>query len=481
MKLFYQLLAIAFFMNLCVTAAHKPNILWIYLEDTSPYFSCYGDLHNNKQTPNVDQLAEEGILFERCFMPAPVCSSTRSALIIGAMQTTTGTHHHRSARGDKSLENTYSLPPQYKTLPEQMRAAGYFTFNKGKDDYNFTYDRNKLYSSGTSTQYKYPENGWQGLRGTGSWRDRKDKSQPWFGQIQMKGGKSRLTLKKDQLLKAGEVPLPPYFPDTKIFNSAWTHHWNTVRQTDADVKKIIDGLKKDGEYENTIIFLFSDHGDNKSLRHKQFCYEGGVHVPLIIVGKHELIQSGTRRTAIMSGLDISATTLSLAGVKLPTYLEGQDLFSKTYEKKSYIISARDRCDFTIDRIRTVRSDNFRYIRNYLRDRVLLQSQYRDNHPTLKELRDLHSSGKLDPKIDKLFFGERPSEELYDLRNDPHQMRNLVLFDGYKTILLEHRKVLKEWVSKTDDKAQYPESAEELKAQIKQWKGKCVNPEYKAYK
>lgn len=470
-----------FLVSFSLFATQKPNILWIYLEDTSPYFSCYGDQYNKDATPNVDKLAEEGVLFERCYTPAPVCSSTRSALIIGAMQTTTGTHHHRSFRGTKDLLNKYELPEKYKTLPELFREAGYHTFNRGKDDYNFTYDRHKLYSSGTSPKYQYPENGWQGLVGSGSWNDHTDKDQPWFGQIQMRGGKTKLKLKKSALIKSGDVPLAPYFPDTPAFNKAWTHHWNTVRQTDADVKTIIDQLKADGEYENTVIFFFSDHGDNKSLRHKQFCYEGGVHVPLIISGKHELIQAGNRRKEIMHALDISATSLALAGIDLPDYLEGQNLFSETYKKQKYIISARDRCDFTIDRIRTVRSEKFRYIKNYHTDRPLLQAQYRDAQPTMRDLKTLNSSGQLDPKISQMFFGKRPAEELYDLVEDPHQMNNLASAKDYSAILEEHRKALENWVAKTDDKAQYPESTEEMKAQLNKWKGRCVNPEYKPYK
>jgi len=121
---------------------HRPNILWIFLEDTSPYFGCYGDEINKGFTPTIDKMAEDGVIFERCYMPAPVCSPCRSALIVGAMQTTTGTHQHRSARvdvrRDKDPQNLYPLPAPYTTIPQLMRAAGYHTFNAGKDDYNFT-------------------------------------------------------------------------------------------------------------------------------------------------------------------------------------------------------------------------------------------------------------------------------------------------------------------------------------------------------
>ncbi len=471
---------------LVLNADDRPNILWIYVEDTSPYFGCYGDELNKGYTPVVDSLAAKGVLFERCYMPAPVCSATRSAMIFGVMQTTTGTHQHRSSRNFKKggpvAKNLYQVPGKYKAIPQLMMEAGYHTFNNGKDDYNFTYDRAKLYSSGQPKGYKYPNNGSKVLKGKGSWNDRSEKSPPWFGQIQLKGGKGgSKRLPKEHVLKHGDSPLPPYFPDTDIFNVSWTHHWNTCRQTDLDVAKIIDSLKADGEFENTIIFFFSDHGDNFSLRHKQFCYEGGVHVPLIIYGDHPSIVKGAVRPEIMTALDIGATTLGLANLELPEYLDGQDLFDKNYQKQKYVISARDRCDFTIDRIRTVRSESYRYIKNFKTDRPLLQAQYRDGQATMKELKRLHADGKLDAKVGEMFFGKRPPEELYDMANDPHQMNNLASSSRYESVLIKHRKVLEDWIIETDDKGQYPESDAEMLTQLQFWKQKCVNPEYDKYK
>ncbi|NQZ56007.1 MAG: sulfatase [Lentisphaeraceae bacterium] len=474
----------------CFTVAEeqtRPNILWIFLEDTSPYFGCFGDEVNKNHTPTVDKLAQEGVLFKRCYMPAPVCSATRSAMIVGTMQTTTGTHQHRAARctaqrDGKSPKNLYLLPKPYIPIPQLMKEAGYHTFNNGKDDYNFTYDRRKLYTSGNPQNYQYPYNGWQGWFGKGSWNDRQDKSQPWFGQIMLWGGKSnaKLLAKKDTLAP-GAVALPPYFPNTKSFNKSWTHHWNACRYADVQVQEILDNLKKDGELENTIIFFFSDHGDNKSLRHKQFCFEGGVHVPLIISGTHPAIKKGQVRPELMSGLDIGATTLAMAGLKLPTYLDGQYLFGKEHKKRDFVISARDRCDYTIDRIRTVRTENFRYIRNFKTDRALLQPQYRDKSVDFRTLKSMHENGTLDGKLSKMYFGKRDAEELYDMKNDPHQMNNLAFDSNYKAELEKHRAILTKWIKETDDKGQYPESDEEMKAQLRFWKSRAVNPEYDKYK
>ena len=468
----------------------RPNILWILLEDTNPYFGCYGDAINKGHTPTIDKMAESGVLFERCYMPAPVCSPCRSALIVGAMQTTTGTHNHRSARvnmndkkASKDPQNLYPLPAPYKPIPQLMKEAGYHTFNRNKDDYNFTYHREDLYSSGNnSDKYPYPHNGWQGWYGrAGSWKDRKDKNQPWFGQIGLNGGKSNLkNLPASEKLASGSVELPPYYPDTPAFQFAWTHGWNACRMADLEVKRILENLKRDGELENTIVFFFSDHGDNLSLRHKQFCYEGGVQVPLVIQGNHPTIGKGVRRSEIISGLDISATTLALGGVKLPEYLEGHDLFASDYKPAEFVVSARDRCDFTIDRIRTIRTDQYRYIRNFFPERPLLQPSYRDDHPTVKDMRRLHAEGKLTPLQDSIFFGVRPQEELYDIAKDVHQTNNLALDPKFKAELVRHREILDQWIKETDDKGQYPESDAEMRAQVRFWRGRTVNPEFDKY-
>ena len=92
---------------LCITAqalANKPNILWIMAEDTSPWMGCYGDKINAAATPNIDTLAASGVRFARAFVPAPVCSPCRSALIAGQSQIRFGAHEHRSSRGPVKIK-----------------------------------------------------------------------------------------------------------------------------------------------------------------------------------------------------------------------------------------------------------------------------------------------------------------------------------------------------------------------------------------
>ena len=132
----------------------KPNILWIFLEDTSPLISCYGT--SLISTPNINNLAENGMLFENAIMPAPVCSASRSSIITGMMSTSLGLHNHHSSRTE---ESAIFLPDSIKTIPEIFRENGYFTFNNGKDDYNFSYERRDLYDQDYSFHPLYGKSG----------------------------------------------------------------------------------------------------------------------------------------------------------------------------------------------------------------------------------------------------------------------------------------------------------------------------------
>ena len=439
----------------------KPNILWIFIEDMSAWIDCYGDTVNKGKTPNIDALAERGVRFTRCYVPCPVCSPCRSAMITGAYQTTTGLHNHRSSR---SKAGAIHLPKGVTTLPQIFRAAGYATFNAGKEDYNFVFKMEDLYSIPGKR------------RDFAAWRKLPDKNKPWFGQIQLAGGKSRTNNWKDKVDPDTVTP-PPYFPNNELFRRWHAHHFDTVRQTDADTKRIIDNLEADGLLENTIIFWFTDHGNNHSVRAKQFCTEIGSHVPLIVLGPDDRLKPGTVRKDLTSTLDISSTTLALAGLEIPRYFDGVDLFAADFKPREYVVSARDRCDYTIDRIRSLRTDRYRYIRNFLTDRPLLQPQYRDNRDYVKFLRAGHAAGTLPKLTDEIFFGPRPAEELYDIEKDPHEIDNLARDPAFKAELERHRKLLNDWIAKTDDKGQYPESDAGLQEVLNQWKAKCVNPEY----
>ncbi|MEX2580735.1 MAG: sulfatase [Verrucomicrobiales bacterium] len=444
----------------------RPNILWIYIEDTNAWMSCYGD--EVIDTPNIDALADRGVRFDRAYMPSGVCSPTRSAVITSMYQTTIGAHEHYSSfevwRGNEMDE----WDPNYlgvRTIPEIFGLAGYYTFNEGKYHYNFVFEKDDLYD------HWIEKNDFKGAEDGTEWTGRAE-GQPFFGQIQMTGGKLRNAPAK---VDPADVEVPPYYPDHPVYRREIAHHYDTILELDRRLGEIIEALKRDGLYENTIVFFFSDHGMNLP-RHKQFLYEGGIRVPLIIAGPG--LSEGAVRDDLVHGIDLGATALRLAGINLPSHMQGRDIFAEDY-RRDFVVSARDRCDYTIDRIRAVVTDRYKYIRNFMTDRPYLQPQYRDGSDFMTVLRQLHDDGELD-EVQAHFAGpERPAEELYDLENDPHETNNLVhsVQREHQVALGELRTHLHRWIVETDDQGRFPESDAALKAVLKRWGDKAVNQEY----
>jgi len=442
-----------------------PNILWVYLEDTNAWMSCYGD--DVIETPNIDKLAKEGVRFDRAYMPSAVCTPTRSAVITGMYQTSIGAHEHYSSFRIWRGNEMESWDPNHlgiRTIPEIFKATGYYTFNEGKNHYNFVYSNQDLYD-------RKGDNGFKGAKNGTEWTGRVE-DQPFFGQIQLRGGKRGDAPQKTD---PEDVTVPPYYPDHPVYRKEIAHHYDTILKMDEILGKIIKRLKEDNLYENTVIFFFSDHG-MKLPRHKQFLYEGGIRVPLIIAGPG--IKSNQVREDLVSGIDISATTLAMAGIDLPDHMQGENMFSLNFQR-DYIVAARDRCDFTIDRIRAVVTKRYKYIRNFMTDKPYLQPQYRSNWETFKLLKKLYKRGRLDKVQARFVSDERPAEELYDLKRDPHETNNLVHshIREHAMALAKLRSILYRWIIETDDKGRFPESNKALKAVLDRWGDKAVNKEY----
>jgi len=437
MKLLSRLLIPVSCLLLSASAAERPNILWLVLEDTSPWANCYGNKANAGHTPNIDSLAKSGVLFERAYVPAPVCSPCRSSFITGANQIRGGCHEHRSSR---VKGGEIHLPKGWKLLPEILKDAGYYTFNIGKTDYNFIYDLKTVYDEGSGRDSK--QHPWRSAA----------KGQPFFGQIQMKGGKGNGDkFPADRKVDPTTVTVPADYPQNDLHREIVAEHLNTVRKNDDEVGAILARLKEDKLLENTIVCWFSDHGANHLLRHKQMATEGGLHVPFIVVGPEKWVPTkpGTRRKDLVGILDLSATTVAWAGMKIPSWFEGVDLFSPQHQPREFVASARDRCDQTIDSVRSLRTERFRYTRNLLTDRNLLQPQYRDGRPPTNNFRELYAAGELDPVLAQIYFGERQPEELHDLDADPHQLVNLANDPKFTKELKRHRKLMDDWLAKGD--------------------------------
>lgn len=428
-------------------AAERPNIVWIIVEDMSPHFGCYGE--TTIKTPNVDALAAEGTRFSRAFTTGPICSISRSALITGMYQTSIGAQHHRSGRGVETIH----LPAGVEPLPMLFRRAGYHTSNSawpskgyqiGKTDYNFEWDE-KMYDGSD----------WSG----------REAGQPFFAQIQLHGGKYRDAANWRQqaakllpsVTNPADVKLPPYYPDVPALREDWANALDAVRYTDVQVGEIVARLKQENVLESTVIFFITDHGISTA-RGKQFLYDEGTHIPFIVCGPG--IEAGKVRDDLIEHIDMAAASLALAGIPIPRTMQGRDVFAKEYGPRDVVFAARDRADETVERIRSVRSERYKYIRNFYPQRPHLQpNNYKDHKPCLIALRQARADGKLTDLQEQLLFSPtRPAEELYDLTADRWEMKNLASDPAHATLLADMRRRLDRWIEATGDLGRTPESA-----------------------
>lgn len=444
----------------------QPNILWIYIEDTNAWMSCYGD--TLIETPNIDALARVGVRFDRAYMTAGVCSPTRSANITGMYQTSIGAHEHYSSFSRFRGNEMEVWDPNHlgvRTLPEIFRSAGYYTFNQGKNHYNFVFTDDVLYD------HRDPSNGFHGAKNGTDWSTVPE-GQPFFGQIQLLGDKFS---NPQQVVQPEDVSVPPYYPDVPVIREYIAHHYNTILELDRITGEIVAALKRDNLYDNTVIFFFSDHGCGLP-RSKQFLYEGGIRVPLIISGPGVPVNQA--RDDLVSGIDIAATSLALAGIDIPDTMHGMDMFAPDFQR-DFVVAARDRCDYTIDHIRAIVTPRYKYLRNFKTDRPYLQPNYRDAWDTVKTLHRMFANGELNDTQAHFAGDVRPAEELYDLVKDPYETVNLV--HSYKrehaVALAEHRQMLYRWMIETNDRGLFPESDDALRAVIDRWGDAAVNPEY----
>jgi arylsulfatase A-like enzyme len=470
MKTFSSLFTFLFLMRLAVVHSHaepsairKPNILWLIAEDMSPHFGCYGE--KTIQTPNVDKLAEDGVLFERAFVAGPICSPSRSALITGMYQTSIGAHHHRSGVGAQKIH----LPADVEPLPRLFQQAGYHTSNSGyypavrtgKTDYNFEFD---------STIY----------HGT-DWKTRQP-GQPFFAQIQLFGGKVRdvpklLAEAREQLGSATptqELPLPPYYPRTPGIFEDWAATLDAVRITDQYVGEIMERLRTEGILDQTVIFFISDHGVSHG-RGKQFLYDEGTHIPFVVSGPG--LSKGQRRGDLIEHIDMAAMSLAIAGISLPKPMQARNALAIDYQPREMTFSARDRADETVDRIRSVRTERWKYIRNFMPQRPYLQpNYYKDHKPCLMALRSAAAAGHLNEVQQLLFAKTREPEELYDLETDPWEVRNLAADPMCANILQALRGRLERWMEETNDQGRIAESESRYDADMAVYQGRKPNPE-----
>jgi N-sulfoglucosamine sulfohydrolase len=417
-----------------------PNILWISTEDISPHLGCYGD--PLAKTPNIDRLAAQGAIYTNVFTSAAISAPVRAGMITGMYQTTIGCMHMRTTSYRRSVDNPIeftAVPPHYvKAFTEYMRVAGYYCTNNSKTDYQFSKD-------------PVPASIWDECSRSAHYKNRPDKTQPFFAVFNWTGTHESQNWDLSNVkTDPKKVKLPPYYPDNEIVRLNLAKTYDNLVRLDSVVGVLISELEREGELDNTIIFFWGDHGDGLP-RAKRWLYDSGLKIPLIIKypGK---IKPGTVDDRMISSIDFGPTVLSMAGIPVPAHMQGIPfLGDQTGTPRDAVYAARDRVDESYDMIRSVRTKDFLYIRNYYPNEPFpIWVPYLSNMPIYKEMLRLDAEGKLTAPQKSWMAYSRLPEELYDVKADPYQIKNIVNDPKYKTVLEDLRKRHEQWTLETGD-------------------------------
>jgi N-sulfoglucosamine sulfohydrolase len=445
--------------------AVRPNIVWITCEDMSPHLSSFGE--KIIETPNLDALAKDGVKYTNAYTVAGVCAPSRCGIITGMYPQSIGGNNMRNyqpgKRGQEEVTSrvlpSYSIvpPPYVKCFPEYLRKEMYYCTNSPKEDY----------------QFEAPVTAWDESSKNAHWKNRPD-GKPFFAVFNLGvTHESQLWLRDSLPLEVdpSKVTVPPYYPDNAETRRAIARQLSNVKEMDRQAGKLIQELKDSGLYNNTIIFFYSDHGNGLPFVKREIT-KRGLHIPLIIKFPSQ-INAGTTNNQLISGIDFAPTVLSITGVTIPAYMQGQAFLGNQQLKpqRKYIFAARDRMDGEVDRVRTIFEGKYQYIRNYMPEKTYYQNiVYRLQIPMMKKMMELKDVGKLNATQMK-WFATKPVEELYDTEKDPYQFNNLAKNPAYKNKLTELKSTYDKWMAETGDIHVLPE----LELRNKMWGNNTTAP------
>lgn len=426
----------------------KPNILWLTFEDTSPQFiGCYGDPY--AKTPVIDALAANGVRFTSAFSTGTVSSPSRFCLITGCRTTTMGTGHHRS---------NYNIPDFVHGFPEFLRDAGYYTSNNVKTDYNFGQAKAITKAS------------WNECSEQASWKKRTP-GQPFFAVFNSVHSHQSRTmtnpwedyqarvlnqLNNDRITPVdARFEMPTFYLNSPEMRKNMSRVYNSISLTDQEFGEILKQLEQDGLRDSTIIFCFSDHGEGIP-RGKGSSLGLGYRVPFIIwipeMYKHlSPWGSGVITDRLVSFEDFGATVLSLAGVKIPSYIEGKAFMgSQSSVEKKYVFGGCDAVDGNTELSRSVTDGRYIYTRVFTAFQPFVRwMSYYDHGDIQKQMRKDFASGLLND-VQSEIMQSRTTEYLYDLKNDKWETTNLALSPYHQKELKVFRNQLRNYLIKSKD-------------------------------
>ncbi|MEN8693852.1 MAG: sulfatase [Akkermansiaceae bacterium] len=471
------LLSLALILPGFADTAKRPNILFLFADDLGRYASAYRakdapSVNDIISTPTFDQIASEGALATNAFVSAPSCSPCRAALISGRHFFTNGSCsqlHHRW-HGSEESDPWNKIKGYAKLLEESGYHIGLThkdhvkgktfgpSFNKaGRKVNNFsqTVSPAKNIKAAKERLYQECRANFQ------SFLAAREDGQPFLYHFHptnthrkwIKGsGKKLWNLDPDQLIGK----LPPFLPDVPVIREDMADYLGETMAFDECCRVLIEELKKTGEYDNTLIIISGDHGAPGFPRGKTNCYDFGARV-LFAARWPKHIKPAQVIEKPISLIDLAPTFLAAGGLEKAASMHGENLLPALKSGdhstlRSWALIGREVHVETARALelpypmRAIRTANFLYIVNFKPEREAMGDQLKlaENKPlNLDQLTNntrvtyadvdagptkaFFVQNRNNPKYQRhwnLGFGPRPTEELYDLRSDPHQMVNL---------------------------------------------------------
>jgi arylsulfatase A-like enzyme len=435
------------------TKAGKLNILLVLSDDHSaPHVGCYGNA--GIKTPNLDQFAAQGLRCDRAYVSCPQCVPSRAAIFTG-----------RSPVAIAMSRFSAPLPRDIKTYPEALRAAGWFTGVAGRTyhmdgaanspESRAVFDKYKLTTFADRLDYVKTAGGNEpSLAQFRDFLDLKPQNKPFFLQLCSNDPHRPLNTCGPEKHDPAKIKLPAHYPDTKLVREDFARYYDEIAHFDVFFGEVLAELDKRGLADNTLVAFMGDNGCSQ-FRGKGTLYEFGIHVPLLVrwPGK---IKPGSSTSELISAEDLAPTFLEAAGLPVPAEMTGRSfvklLRGEPFEGRKYVFAERGahgsglpQHSSAFDLGRVVVSPTHKLIYN-----ATWQLPY---HPVdfagdafWKELEQMHQDGKLDPKLDRLYFSAtRPMFELFDLQADPSEFHNLAGTPEAAAVERELKAALHEWM------------------------------------
>jgi uncharacterized sulfatase len=421
-----------------VRGADRPHVLWITSEDNGPQLGCYGD--RDADTPNLNRLASRGVRFRRVWSVAPVCAPARTALISGVYPQSSGGLHMRSQ---------VPVPDDWRFYPQFLREAGMYCTNNAKEDYNLDV-RGKVWDESSKRAH---------------WRNR-GAGQAFFAVFNIELTHESQVRKRPHRVvhDPAAVRLPSYWPDLPEVRQDWAQYHDRMTAMDGRVGELLREVEEAGLAGETIVIYCGDHGPGLP-RCKRTPMDSGLRVPLLMHFPEKWrhlapagYAEGGELTQLVDFTDFAPTFLSLYGLEIPGWMQGRAFAGqRRAEPRRYVFGMRDRMDERYDPVRSVSDGRWVYVRNFFTHRPAGQRvAYQFETPMTRAWHRLAREKPL-PEAQAAFWKPHPAEELYDLENDPDEVKNLAGDPGSGEVLARMRSALREQEELVGDVSLLPEA------------------------